>query len=1144
SGKDAEASFLREYARELLDDASQRDATRRLLLRATRLRPVDADNLHVLAGLSWEERNFTGAAQLYRLAACVADKTEYLFRSYFTAARQIRESAAAIAWLRRRFEQFGKRSSLPSRTLFWALNNLDRGTEAFAILEEALLLRPEDGDLLTFAADEYARIGRLERAMELLAAAHGRASRGTWLRTSGTIAENDSKLKRALQVWREVLALEPLALDANRAVARLIAEVDGRAATLDHLKEVCGRFSHHVPLHKLWLEWTLDPADRERILRVLLGLSPDDSWTHREMALLLAEKRCFEEAHRELQAAHAVEPVAPASHMVAGRVFYLEGKNAEAAEAYRRAISLSTDSDAAIEGLLLACPAFQEKREALEFVFQELKRQVSLGDGLLAYRDAAYTILEPENLLANLREALAARPDLWHAWSAVIAQLRVMSQLADALELARQASARFPLLPRIWYDLAQVHKVRREPKEEIAALERALETNPAWSYASRELSSAYERSGNLEGAEAVVVKAITAVPSDPFNRGFLADILWRKGEREAAIAEVERAIILNPDYDWAWQALREWSVEEGGENLALQAARDLVATRSGESRSWLRLAEALTKREEFAERLLAVDRALALNPRNVDAWDIRATFLAEEKRYQEALDSCRPEPFAENPPRSLRGRSAWIEAQRGRLDGAIEQMRAVVDAAPDYYWGWARLAEWHMQQEKPALALAAAEQMSRLQPENVAVLGYIGDARLGLDRREEAKEAFSHAWDLDPLYGYGAGKLFDLQLEDRKFPQAEAILERMKRHLEDAQVVANEVRLAAAQYDQKRAFAALAELCRRKGEIAYALVNSANQALVDAGWGKEAEKFFAKMIEQEEANPDVGAAWVKQLTYRKGWRWWKGVHRLRVETPAQKEALRSLLNAIGEEKRSWLLRYLLWRLRPAILLDDIAWGNVTYAMTHMGEFRRTIRWMQDWKSRPEIQPWMLLNLTVALRQFPREREAHEAGLAALELGVDHTTGAHCLFLAADEAIAGNFAEAERYHAQALEGPPPEETDLVAAAVEAMLNLHRTNPGERAGAVKEVRARLREKFTAAGKLDRASRRMYRHTLLRLAHDAGDRWGIVGAYLRTLPRPQISPAMWSVIRVAVVLLIILRRVWWPSASALFNYLRSFF
>ncbi|HYJ07135.1 MAG TPA: C39 family peptidase, partial [Chthoniobacterales bacterium] len=47
SGKDAEASFLREYARELLDDASQRDATRRLLLRATRLRPVDADNLHV-----------------------------------------------------------------------------------------------------------------------------------------------------------------------------------------------------------------------------------------------------------------------------------------------------------------------------------------------------------------------------------------------------------------------------------------------------------------------------------------------------------------------------------------------------------------------------------------------------------------------------------------------------------------------------------------------------------------------------------------------------------------------------------------------------------------------------------------------------------------------------------------------------------------------------------------------------------------------------------------------------------------------------------------------------------------------------------------------------------------------------------------
>jgi hypothetical protein len=147
-------------------------------------------------------------------------------------------------------------------------------------------------------------------------------------------------------------------------------------------------------------------------------------------------------------------------------------------------------------------------------------------------------------------------------------------------------------------------------------------------------------------------------------------------------------------------------------------------------------------------------------------------------------------------------------------------------------------------------------------------------------------------------------------------------------------------------------------------------------------------------------------------------------------------------------------------------------------------------------------------------------------------------------LATDAAIEGNFAEAERYRNQALDGPPLEQTDIVAATVEAMLSLHRTAPAERAGAVKGIRAQLREKIAAIGRLDRGSRRMYRRTLLRLAQDASDRWGVVDAWLRTLPRPQISPAMWSIIRIAIVLLIIFRKAWWPSAAALFHYLRSFF
>ena len=63
------------------------------------------------------------------------------------------------------------------------------------------------------------------------------------------------------------------------------------------------------------------------------------------------------------------------------------------------------------------------------------RHPVEKGGGL--FRDVAYRVLDPEDLLARLREAQAARPDLWHAWSALIQQLADMQRLDEALSLLR-----------------------------------------------------------------------------------------------------------------------------------------------------------------------------------------------------------------------------------------------------------------------------------------------------------------------------------------------------------------------------------------------------------------------------------------------------------------------------------------------------------------------------------------------------------------------------------------------------------------------------------------------------------------------------------------------------------------------------------
>src|SRR4029077_8532 len=181
-----------------------------------------------------------------------------------------------LLFLRNRFRRFGKKSAWPARTLFWAYEQLDRAREALEVLEEALKLRPEDGELLLFAADVYDRYGPPERAAAALKAAEGRSHRTAWLRAAAHQAGSRGDLKESLALWRRVVGAEPLAMDAQASVARLCAETEGRSAALGHLRGAVERFPHHAGLHQLWVEWLRDgdPAAYQASIRRLIEINP------------------------------------------------------------------------------------------------------------------------------------------------------------------------------------------------------------------------------------------------------------------------------------------------------------------------------------------------------------------------------------------------------------------------------------------------------------------------------------------------------------------------------------------------------------------------------------------------------------------------------------------------------------------------------------------------------------------------------------------------------------------------------------------------------------------------------------------------------------------------------------------------------
>jgi tetratricopeptide (TPR) repeat protein len=1023
----ADPLLWQQYAVELSVDARESAAGLRHLGRSLRFRPVDAASFCIKADILWQRREFEKALELYRFAACLENKKEGFARSYFTASRHLRKTDVALVFLENRFRRFGDLSAFPSFTLIWALGELNRINEAFDRLEKALRLRPEDGDLARYAAEEYARWNRNAEAAACLKNAEGKSHRTAWLRSAAAIASYASQPAEALKLWREVLALEPLAVDAHRAVAQLLAETEGRAAALDHLAKVCAERPHSCALHQVWIDWIRDEgaAQAEPVVRRLLALNPLDIWCRRELALALAEQRKADEALAEASHAIELEPSNTWNYSTRARVHLVAHRIPEAKADARRAIELSADNTYAISLLVDLCSSHKERKEALEFVESELVRQVVLGDGLLAFYESGRSVLEPGDLLNLLRRALQERPDLWQAHSTIVIHLTNMGLLDEALACAREATTRFPLSPRLWMDMARVFQARRDAAAEREALEKAVQINSAWSQGVRALAELYERQGDLEKARATLEQAVARDPLDPVNRGTLAELLWKIGRKPEALRMVQQAACSAPGYDWAWNALRHWARELKQPDLPVEAARQLTATRAGDALSWLRLGEMLALPETLNECFAVLDKALALNPRCEAAYEQKIFLLTREHRFDEALALCNAPAWNGAPPLMLRGRAAWVEAERGNTVRAIEQMRAVLSENPDFYWGWRELADWHWRAGAMSEALEAAKTLVRLAPLNPVPLGYLAGIKLRMDDRAGAKADFRRAVELDPQYSYAGLSLFDMFMEDGQFSEAGELLEILKLHARDEWVLAREVQLASAQKDHEKAFAVLEELCGSQQEDAWPL-SAALQAASSGGWPKAVRKLLKENFPRRGSNPNLAAFWVEYSVRDGKLRCLRPLRQLRDEPEKMKRGVTRYLEMLAQHyQRCATANDLFGRLRSRALLartmrehrdwlgaDDQAWGKVGYALITMGLRKRTVQWLGDWRRRKGVEPWMLYNLMLAFQQRGDAQGAREVIASGLQLaGRDAAIPSFRLNAALDAALSNDYSVA-------------------------------------------------------------------------------------------------------------------------------------
>jgi tetratricopeptide (TPR) repeat protein len=1005
--EEADPLFLQQYAQELSEDARENRAALRLLHRSLRARPLESSSFFLLANIRWAMRMFEEALGLYRIAACLKETNEQYVQSYFIASRHLHQTEEAIKFLNRRFQRFGRHSGFPARTLSWAYEQTGQSSQALEILKAGLTLRPDDGDLMLYASDAFARYGDFDQATALLAGAEGKASRIETLRGAAIIASYRGELRESLRLWQQVLNAEPLANETNRSVAQLLAETESQDQAVKFLREATERFPHSLPLHQLLIDWLRDDlTESEEILRHVIDIEPVNAWARRELAYNLTHQRRFDEALREASLGRQLEPDNPFSFCVIGTVHAESGDFPRARAAFSEAICLSVDTEYAINELITSSHTVAERRQSLELIRQELIRQVTFGDGLFAYRHAARTTLSDEETLGLLRDALAARPDLWHAWSVVIHQLADMQQLDEALRLAKEATGRFPLVPRLWLDLAYLHQANLNHQGLMEALSQARRINPSWNAATQQLAEAYQRAGEFVKARELLEQAIAYSPLDHTNYGYLAEVLWLMGEKEQSIERLQRALNLEPGYEWGWRALREWSQQIAKPELAVECARALTAKRPGHARSWLVLAN--TEGQTIDERLMAVGCAIELNPLLIDAHTLRAKLLTSMRRYEEARAACRPAGFGDRYPPDLRCAEASVDADRGDLRTAISQLEPLVNDEPNCFMAWNLLAEWYRATEAREKYLDAARQMVRLMPHRSLPLGYLADAQMFNNDRAQAQESLRRALQLDPAYEFAGASLFDLQLDAGDLIGAEETLKTMRQQVGGDLTALRELRLAGKLEDFDRARGFFRKLCF-SGNPNPAFITQAMEEEMKTNWGAIVDSVLDEALGVPNANPRVGVAWVeRRVVEREFDRCAARLSAMTEQNELWQQASIAFIEALIKAGEKGRLRTFVARNRQALWRNTQTWGNVGYALYSIAEIWAAIDWLSDWKNRKGVEPWMLWNLSLACRDKNRDRQSYEISLQALSLPVDDLTQAHALLVSFDELLNGDW----------------------------------------------------------------------------------------------------------------------------------------
>jgi tetratricopeptide (TPR) repeat protein len=143
-------------------------------------------------------------------------------------------------------------------------------------------------------------------------------------------------------------------------------------------------------------------------------------------------------------------------------------------------------------------------------------------------------------------------------------------------ESVKEQTIKSPKDIEAWYHLADLYGNAQMYQEEVAALKKVIEMDPARGYAYIRLGNAYNMLGQYQNAVTSFTAAIKYFPKNPVLYNNLAVSYGRLGKTDEEIALLEKAISLRPNYASARHNLGITMLKLGKRGEALKQYQELM----------------------------------------------------------------------------------------------------------------------------------------------------------------------------------------------------------------------------------------------------------------------------------------------------------------------------------------------------------------------------------------------------------------------------------------------------------------------------------------------------------------------------------------------------------------------------------------